>query len=273
VGGENLRIGRVGIKQLTLEGPLKVPALDVDATVAGDGTLQTVKLTGADKFSVTLTPRNGEIGFEISAGSFAVPFVPALSLSDFSMKGSANSTGITTSEFDGRVYDGVLKGSARIRWGANWNVDGEVRAIGLKAGVFAPTLVSEGRLEGRAAYSMAGSVPASLYENARLQGEFKIEKGVIGSFDLSRALQTGGASSGGRTVFNELSGQGLYDKGTVQISNATMSAGAMNAGMSVNIDAGGGLSGRVVADVKTASQTLRATLNISGKVQEPLIRK
>jgi len=41
----------------------------------------------------------------------------------------------------------------------------------------------------------------------------------------------------------------------------------------LEIDAGGGLSGRVVADVKTPNQTLRATLNISGKIQDPVIRK
>ena len=51
-----------------------------------------------------------------------------------------------------------------------------------------------------------------------MQGEFKIEKGVLGSFDLTRALQTGGAQSSGRTVFNELTGQGVYDKGAVQIA-------------------------------------------------------
>ena len=232
-----------------------------------------VKLTGADKLSVTLSPANGEVGFEIGAGSLAMPFVPALSLSDFGMKGSASKTGITNAEFDGRIFDGVIKGTARIRWGANWSVEGELRANGLKVAVFAPTLVSDGRVDGRATYSMAGSAPATLYESARMQGDFKIDKGVIGSFDLSRALQTGGAQTGGRTVFNELTGQGLYDKGTVQISNASISAGAMNAGLSLNIDTGGGLSGRVVADVKTPNQTLRTTLNISGKVQDPVIRK
>jgi hypothetical protein len=106
-----------------------------------------------------------------------------------------------------------------------------------------------------------------------MQGDFKIEKGVLGSFDLTRALQTGGAQSGGRTPFTELTGQGVYDKGVVQITNVSISAGNMNAGASLNIDAGGGLSGRVVADVKAATQTLRATLNLSGKVQDPVIRK
>ena len=47
----------------------------------------------------------------------------------------------------------------------------------------------------------------------------------------------------------------------------------MNAGASLDIDANGGLSGRIVADVKTPNQTLRATLNMSGKMQDPVIRK
>ena len=91
--------------------------------------------------------------------------------------------------------------------------------------------------------------------------------------DLTRALQTGGNQTGGRTIFTELTGQGVYDKGTVQLTNIAIAAGAMNAGASVNVDANGGLSGRVVADVKTPNQTLRATLNLSGKVQDPVIRK
>jgi hypothetical protein len=52
-----------------------------------------------------------------------------------------------------------------------------------------------------------------------------------------------------------------------------ISAGALNAGASLSIDAGGTLSGRIVADVKTASQKQSATLSISGKVQDPVIRK
>ena len=273
VSGENFRVARITIKQAKLDGPLALPALDVDAAVAGDGSLQSISLRGGDKLSVQLSPKGGEIGFEISAGSLALPFVPALNLSDFSMKGTANRGGVTMSEFDGRSFDGVISGSAKIRWGANWSVDGEVRARGLRVAVFAPALVSEGKVEGRGAYSMSGSNPATLFESARLQGDFKIDKGVLGSFDLTRALQTGGAQSSGRTIFTELTGQAVYDKGSVKITNAAISAGAMNAGASLEIDAGGGLSGRVVADVKTPNQTLRATLNISGKIQDPVIRK
>ena len=273
VSGANLRIGRVSIKQLSLEGPVPLPPLDVEAEVGANGGFQTVKLTGGDKIQVQISPTGNDIPFEISAGSLALPFVPALSLSEFGMKGTANRDGVTASEFDGRTFDGVISGTARIRWGANWTIEGEVRARSLKAAVFAPALVSEGRIEGKGNYKMSGGNPATLAESAHLQGEFKIEKGVLGSFDLTRALQTGGAQTTGRTVFNELTGQGVYDKGAVQLRNIAIGAGAMNAAATLDIDASGGLSGRVSADVKTPTQTLRATVNISGKVQDPVIRK
>ena len=143
----------------------------------------------------------------------------------------------------------------------------------MKIAVFAPALVSEGKVEGRGVYSMSGPVPGKLHESARAQATFKVENGVLGSFDLTRALQTGGAQTTGRTVFNELNGQGVYDKGAVQLRNIAIVAGAMNAGASLDIDANGGISGRVSADVKTPNQTLRAILNISGKLQDPVIRK
>ncbi len=273
VAGANFGVGRVVIKQAILDGPLKLPPLDVDAVLLSDGSVRSLALTGGDKLVAKLSPNGSDIAFEISAGSLELPVLPALSLSEFGMKGTANRQGVTSSEFDGRAFDGVISGTARIRWGANWAVDGEVRARGVKVAVFAPALVSEGKVDGRATYSMTGSVPAKLHEGAKMQGEFKIDKGVLGSFDLTRALQTGGAQTGGRTPFTELSGNGVYDKGVVQITNVAIAAGNMNAGASLTVDANGGLSGRVVADVKAATQTLRATLNLSGKLQDPVIRK
>jgi hypothetical protein len=271
--GANFRVGRVLIKELNLDGPLKLPPLDVEATVAGDGNVQTVRLSGPEKLLVQLSPKGGEVAFEISAGSLALPFVPALNLVDFGMKGTATGAGVTSAEFDGRAYEGVISGTARIRWGASWNVEGEIRARAVKVAVFAPALVSEGKADGRATYTMSGTEPGQLYQSARMQGEFKVDKGVLGSFDLTRALQTGGAQSGGRTAFNEMKGQGSYDKGVIQLRDISLTAGSMNAGASVDIDANGGISGRIAADVKTPNQTLRAVLNISGKVQAPVIRK
>ena len=167
-----------------------------------------------------------------------------MQLSDFGWKGTATRQGITSSEFDGRQYDGLISGTARVRWGSNWTAEGEVRARGLKVAVFAPTLVSEGKVEGRGNYTMSGAVPAKLGESARVEGSFKIENGVIGNFDLTRALQTGGAQSAGRTPFGELTGQGIYDRGGVQLRNIAVALG--NAPAHRAIVVGYGPTGRTV---------------------------
>ena len=271
--GDRLRIARVVLRQAKLDGAVTLPALDGEIVIGGDGKVQGAKLTGPDKLVVQLSPKGGDIAFDASAGSIAIPFVPALTLADFGMKGSATRQGMSIAEFDGRVYDGVISGTARIAWGASWTVDGTVKARGVNAAVFAPALVSEGKGEGSGTFTMSGPLPAKLGEGARLEGGFKIEKGVLGSFDLSRALQTSGGQATGRTIFTELSGQVVYDKGLVQMRGITVAAGALNAGASLDVGTDGTLVGRVIADLKTPAKMLRETLNLSGKVTEPQLRR
>ncbi|HTL25162.1 MAG TPA: hypothetical protein VL280_01055, partial [Burkholderiales bacterium] len=266
--GSDLKIGAIAAKQLKLEGPLAVPPLDVDAAIGADGSVQSVRISGPDRLQGQITPRNGELAFEVSAGSFPVPFMPGVTLADFAMKGNATRQGLGIAEFDGRAVEGVFNGNSRIRWGDEWSVEGELRVRGVNVGVFAPALMSEGKVEGSGKYAMKGAEPAKLGESLRLEGSYKVEKGVLGSFDLGRAIQGTGPLAG-RTVFNELTGQGLYDKGAVQLRNVAIAAGALNAGAGLEIAPDGALSGRVIVDLKSA----RATLSLGGKVKEPALRR
>jgi hypothetical protein len=137
--------------------------------------------------------------------------------------------------------------------------------------VFAPALLSEGKGEGSGKFSMRGA-PGKLAESSRLDGSFTVSRGVLGSIDLAKAIQSQGKTSQGRTLFNEMNGQVVYDRGAVALRGVTIAAGQLNAGASVDISQSGALSGRVVADVKIASQLQRATLNLGGNLQEPQVR-
>jgi hypothetical protein len=119
---------------------------------------------------------------------------------------------------------------------------------------------------------MSGAHPAKLYSAARMEGSFSLGKGALGTVDLSRVLQTSGRQFGGRTVFTELTGQGVYDRGAVALRNVTLSAGALNANASADISAGGALNGRIVADIRTSVQPLRAVVTLGGTVKEPQVR-
>ncbi len=138
--------------------------------------------------------------------------------------------------------------------------------------MFAPALLSSGTAEGSGKFSMSGADPARLVRAGRVEGSFTIGKGVLGSFDLTRAIRTDGREVNGRTQFVELNGQGTYDRGAVALRNVVIGAGALQAGASADISQSGALSGRIVADVRTASQSLRTTLLLGGTVQDPQVR-
>jgi uncharacterized protein YcsI (UPF0317 family) len=147
-----------------------------------------------------------------------------------------------------------------------------ITARNINAAVFAPTLLSEGKAEGSGRFSMSGAEPSKLAGAGHVEGSFTVSMGVLGSFDLVRAIQSSGKTVNGRTQFSELNGQGVYDRGAIALRNVTIGAGALNAGASADIAQSGALSGRIVADMRTASQTLRATLNLGGTVKEPQVR-
>jgi chemotaxis protein histidine kinase CheA len=272
VKGENFSVGRIVAKNLELTGPLALPkGLEVDVIYDAEGAVRAVVARGPEDLVARLTPEGEAVEVEVSASSFTLPFAPEISLSRFSLKGSATPQGLSVSEWEGSLLNGTVSGTAQVRWGESWAVDGVVTARNLNAAVFAPALVSDGKVEGSGKFSMRGP-PGKLAPTARLDGSFTVTRGVLGSFDLSRAIQSNGKFATGRTQFNEMNGQVTYEHGAVALRNVTIAAGQLNAGASADIAANGALSGRIVADVRVASQTMRATLNLGGTVKEPQVR-
>jgi hypothetical protein len=270
--GANFSVGRIIVKQLKVQSGLALPTLEADVMVGPDGAVRSVTLRGPENLVGKLTPSGGNVEFDVTASSFALPVAPAISLNSFAMKGTATRQGVNVASWGGALLDGALNGVANLRWAGGWHVDGVVTVRNINAAVFAPALLSEGRAEGTAKFSMNAQDPAKLAGGSRMEGKFTVYKGVLGSFDLSRLIQTSGRQSAGRTQFAEMTGQGVYDRGAVALRDVHISAGALNAGASADIAQNGALSGRIVADVKTATQTLRQTVVLGGTVKEPQVR-
>jgi hypothetical protein len=273
VKADNFAIGRVLAKNLELSGPLAIPkGLELDVAYDGAGMVRTAFLRGPEGLVVKLAPKGASMEIEISAATFTLPIAPEVSFGRFSMRGTIGPKGMSVSEWDAVALNGTLSGTANMTWGDNWVVEGVVTARNINAAVFAPALVSDGRAEGSGKFSMRSPQPAKLGDAARIDGTFTVNRGVLGSFDLARAVQSHGKAASGRTMFSEMTGNGVYDRGAVALRNLTISAGQLNAGASADIAQNGALSGRIVADVRVASQQMRAVLNLGGTVREPQVR-
>src|SRR4051812_5688063 len=271
--GDGFRGARIFAKDLRLTGPVPLPVLEAEARIGPDGAVSRVLLSGPESLSATLTPTaSGEVEFDVTAATLTVPFAPELTFSSFAMKGIANRQGMNIASWGGGLLDGAVSGVANLRWSGAWQLEGGLTARAINAAVFAPALLSEGKAEGQARFSMSGSDPAKLYDAAHLEGNFSLGKGVLGTIDLSRVLHTSGRQYGGRTQFTEMTGHATYDRGAVALRNINISAGALSAGASADIAPSGAIAGRIVADIRTTVQPLRAILVIGGTVKEPQVR-
>ena len=267
--GGALRSDSIVLTQATFEGPLTLPSFDVTLKMAANGRVASGVVRTADGLEVRLTPKGKEIGIEGKAETLTLPFLKGVALTDVGMKGTATHDGLRLSTWDARVYDGVISGTAEMRWGAEWSLRGDLVGKGVNAAVFAPALLSAGKADAKGRFRMAGPNPGSLQPAARLEGTFKIDKGVLGSFDLSRGIQTKGKQSSGRTLFAELTGEAVYDAGAVSMRQLNMGAGKLNAAGTLEISATGELNGRVVADVESGPRTTNETFNLVGTLKEP----
>lgn len=271
--GESLHVERITAKGVKLDiANLALPALDVDARLAADGAVQSVTLSNAEnKLLVTLLPQGGKAGIEVSADEFALPIGGDLALGDFAAKGTITAAELALRQIEGRALGGRVLGKARVHWSDGWSLDGELEVRQMSPARIAPQILTGDTLQGKGVYSMKALVPDRLFMNARLEGNFSIQKGSIHNVDMMRMLQSGGAG-GGTTPFSEMSGLVSADPDRIVVRQIRIVAGLMSATGQVEMDPEKNLSGRLLVELRAATVQARSTVAVSGTLQDPQFR-
>ncbi|MGA8053783.1 MAG: hypothetical protein WCA12_07970, partial [Burkholderiales bacterium] len=253
---------------------LELPPLTVDVQVGADGGAQRVSLASADhKFTAEMTPGPGKAGIEVNAAVLQVPFGSSLKLADFAAKGDVLPGELKLSEFDGRAWGGLLRGRGRLRWANELSFEGDIDVKQAEAVQLLPSVLASGRLLGQSSFTMRSSDPAKLFDVARWEGSFTVQKGQLAGIDLARMMQTG-ASTAGSTLFNELSGQGTLEPGKLSVRNARLTAGLLTATGSIDVDGGKALSGRVTTEMRSGQGTTsRVAFSVGGTPTQVVLKR
>src|SRR6266567_6194808 len=271
---ESLGVERLTAKGLKLDIPgLNLPALELDASFSPNGALKSVTFVDAErKLSVKLLPQGGKAAVEISSDKFPLPVGADLALEEFTAKGTVTRSELALNEAEARAFGGRLLGSARLRWSGGWSLEGEIAARQMDAAKIAAPLVAGGTLQGRGVYSMRAPLPERLLANARLEGNFTVQKGSITNVDMTRLLQ-GGGPGGGTTPFSEMSGGVSADPNRVLVRQIRMVAGLLTAAGQGEMDPQKNLSGRLQLELRSRTVQVRATLAVAGTLKNPQFRR
>ena len=119
---------------------------------------------------------------------------------------------------------------------------------------------------------MRAPLPERLLTNARLEGNFTVQKGSITNVDMTRLLQ-GGGPGGGTTPFSEMSGGVSADPNRVLVRQIRMVAGLLNGAGQVEMDPQKNLSGRLQLELRARTVEVRATLAVAGTLKNPQFRR
>lgn len=264
----DMSLGQVSAVNARIESPhLRLPPFDAKIQPEADGAWKAIVIATGDKsLAVELTAKGKAVQIDARASTFKLPFGAGLSLDDFVAAGMVDRSGLALSEFQGFALGGTLSGNARLQWGENWNLSGEVSVRQIDTAQLFPELMDSARVEGKAIYLMQAPEAEKLFSSARMEGSFAIPRGTLRGVDLGSVLQ--GGSLRGDTKFSDLAGSFVYERGATQLRQLRLNQNNMSAGASADIDAQKNVRGRLAAEIRLSTELRRATLAVSGNLNK-----
>jgi hypothetical protein len=202
----------------------------------------------------------------------ALPLLPAdWTFDELNAKGELTRDGLSITELDGSIMDGRLLGKLDLSWAAGWQAKGNLVAKVVTVQKLGTAL--SGDMDGGARFRMQADSLAKLVDTAVVEGTFVVSKGLVNGFDIVETVRLRSRESlpGGRTHFDELSGDLSFENGSYRFRRLKMKAGVLNATGSLDV-VKQQLSGQIAADLSMRAGMGSAGLQVGGTTSVPSVR-
>ena len=265
-----LRLPSIMAKNIKLESKnMALPVVDAKIDIGEDGKWRLAHIEAAgEQLRMELKPMAGSVQIDINAASYRLPLGSALVIKDLQATAQVNPGDLALTDFSGHLYGGVVRGNARLKWGASWSLDADLSAKQIDVASLAPGLAEEGKLEGRALYSSRATDGDKLFAAQRLNGSFVVGKGTLLGLDFGKLFKDE-RGSGGKSAFREIAGNFAVDNASIQLRQVRLDAGVVSASGDVRLNAEDKLQGRFAVGLKSPTVQRHLTLGLSGTLKEP----
>jgi hypothetical protein len=224
------------------------------------------------KFALDLnaTPEN-KMQMSFTARGIALPLLPNWFFDELNAKGELTGDELVITDFDSHIFGGMLLGNARIDWRSGWHADGMLVSKSITLQNLSKVL--GGDLDGSARFRMEAASLDRLAETTTMEGAFVIKKGLINGIDIieTTRLRSRESLPGGRSHFDELSGNLSVANGAYAFRQLRMDAGILKAAGALDI-IGPQLSGRISAELPMRAGAGAVTLQVGGTTESPTLR-
>lgn len=273
-GDAQYPVARIGLNQGRLEADgVQLSGIGGELNFNQAGKFTQAKLHAeGNKFALDINaaPEN-KMQVSIAVRGSALPLLPNWVFDDLNAKGELTADGLVITDLDSHIMGGMLLGDASIDWRSGWRAKGVLTAKAIALQNMSKAL--NGDMNGTARFQMESASLDKLAEAATLEGAFTVKKGVINGIDVveTARLRSRESLPGGRTHFDELSGDLSYAKGDYHFRQLKMSAGVLNATGTLDI-AKQQMSGRIIADLTMRAAMGSVALQVGGTTNSPSLQ-
>ena len=277
---------QLNIKSLKINGikitlsDVDIPLFDATIQTAANGAFENAQITHS-KISLNIAPAKeaGALRVTFQGRSIQPAAAPGLEITSFSGSAQVGLEEAAFSNLEMRLAGGTLSGAAELDWSENkFRLRGEFDLNGADIALLLPAFTRDfeasGTLNTKTRFSSQDANLGGLLASTSSSSTFSASKGALNNIDLVRAIQARSKTPqrGGRTAYNEITGEAQSAGGRVSLRNLKLTSGPMNGGGAVEIGTNSDISGRL--DVQLGSPTVtvaRGALILSGSLKDPQV--
>lgn len=222
------------------------------------------------KFAVEIhAASEKKLALSLTLRDSALPLLPNWVFDEFTATGELTRDELRITDVNSRIRGGVLTGYARVNWRDNWRAEGVLKAKVIPLNKINKLLA--GDMDGTAHFEMQSDSLSKLTDTATLKGSFFVKKGIINGVDIieSARLRSRASLPGGRTYFDEMSGELSYANDRYRIQQLKISDPVLSTQGELSV------VNKKLSGIISAKLVMRAgstSLQIGGSTENPSIR-
>jgi len=275
---DQLKVEHIALKKISFKiADLELEAFNGKVALTPSGELNSVELVNANgNLTLLLSPQNAGSAVTMTASNWQLPLLTPLEFDELTASGQISQGQVSFGQIEAKAFGGTVKAQATLDWTGGLGTSGSFELIKTRLPrlftAFGSKASVDGALNATATFAGKAAHAADLAGSTEVNASFEVPGGKLNGIALSHAVMAGAADKPSPeadfTRFDTLTGNLQFKDGQYRYKQLELKTGQLRARGQIEIDANHIVSGKVNAELMSASRRRQAGFTVSGEVAD-----
>ncbi|WP_052177779.1 AsmA-like C-terminal region-containing protein [Methylotenera sp. G11] len=275
---DQLKVEHIALKKILFKiADLELEAFNGKVALTPSGELNSVELVNANgNLTLLLSPQNAGSAVTVTASNWQLPLLTPLEFDELTASGQISQGQVSFSRIEAKAFGGTVKAQATLDWTGGLGTSGSFELIKTRLPrlftAFGSKASVDGALNATATFAGKAAHAADLAGSTEVNASFEVPGGKLNGIALSHAVMAGAVDKpspeAAFTRFDTLTGNLQFKDGQYRYKQLELKTGQLRARGQIEIDANHIVSGKVNAELMSASRRRQAGFTVSGEVAD-----